>query len=206
MSAEYPDNPKVTFALYQLEDELMRQKDDPHPDFVHIVEHRDQVLERFQPIFLPRHIPNLTRDEFESFLYFENNHHWTGLHRVKKFMTRDMSLLRRAIAILLDEGRPVRERLNQLRPYYRNAEDSFVSHLGIPVLTAILLIAYPDQYGVWNDTSEKGLNFVRLWDPRWDNDPSGDVYVEMNAFFVELAKFLKIDLWTLDALWWVIKK
>jgi len=28
----------------------------------------------------------------------------------------------------------------------------------------------------------------------------------MNAIYLELAAALKIDLWTLDVLWWVIKK
>jgi hypothetical protein len=81
-----------------------------------------------------------------------------------------------------------------------------VSHLGTPVLTAILLVMHPEKYGVWNNTSDEGLHIVRLWDPRWEGEPAGDVYEEMNKIYLELAKYLGIDLWTLDALWWVLKK
>ena len=81
-----------------------------------------------------------------------------------------------------------------------------VSHLGMPVLTAILLIMHPDRYGVWNNTSDAGMKIVRLWQPRWETDPAGDCYVEINDIYRQLAHGLGIDLWTLDALWWVIKK
>jgi hypothetical protein len=206
LNASYSDNPYLNLAVIKLQDLLDDQQENPDTDFLDIITHRDQVLARYQPIFKPGHIPNLTRDEFESFLHYENNHHWSNLHRVKGYITRDMPLLRRAMNILLEEGRPVRERLNKLRPYYRDAAGSFVSHLGIPVLTAILMVAHPDKYGVWNNTSEEGLDIVGLWDQRWNKDPSGDVYDEMNRLFTELAQYLKTDLWTLDVLWWVLKK
>jgi hypothetical protein len=204
--SDLPADPRITFAAFKLENLLDQQKEQPDPDFVDITTHKDQVLERYQRIFNLDHIPNLTRDEFESFLYYENNHHWTDYHRVKKFMTSDMSLLRRALQLLLDETRLVHDRINRIRPGRHSAKDSMVSHLGIPVLTAILLVVYPEKYGVWNKTSEDGMEIVGLWDDRWDGDLAGDVYVEMNQIYHELCRYLKIDLWTLDALWWVLKK
>ncbi len=45
-----------------------------------IVEPRDQVFARFQPIFAASHLPQLQAEEFKPFLYFEHNQHWTGLH------------------------------------------------------------------------------------------------------------------------------
>lgn len=206
MDRDYPDDPKVAYALFMLQDLLELQQENPDADFFDIISHRDQVLARYQPIFHPSNIPHLTKNDFESFLLYKNNHHWSSLHRVRKFITSDMPRLREALTILLDERRPVRERLNQIRPERYFGQHSMVSHLGIPVLTAILLVVYPEKYGVWNNTSDEGLHIVRLWDARWEGDPAGDVYEEMNKIFLELSRYLKIDLWTLDGLWWVLKK
>jgi hypothetical protein len=117
-----------------------------------------------------------------------------------------MDLLRQALALLLEESRPVAERLNTIRPERHWGKDSMVPYLGIPVLTAILLIAHPERYGVWNNTSEAGMKIVQLWNPGWESGPAGDNYVEINAIYQQLCRYLQIDLWTLDALWWVIKK
>jgi len=206
MPGEYPDDPKLTYAIIWLQDELDKQRENPHRDFTDIITHKDQVLQRYQPIFHPSNIPSLTKEDFESFLLFKNNHHWTNLNRVQKFMTSNMPVLRQALAILVDEKRPIRERLNLIRPERHFGQHSMVSHLGTPVLTAILMIEHPEKYGVWNNTSENGLQMVRLWDPRWEGDPSGDVYEELNPILLQLSHYLKIDLWTLDALWWMFKK
>jgi hypothetical protein len=200
------DNPKVTYALIKLEDLLNEQRENPHPDFAHITSHKDQVLAYYQPIFSARHIPDLTKAEFESFLLFRNNNHWDSLHRVGKYMTEDMGLLREALATLVEESRPVRDRLNELRPERYWSAHSKVSHLGMPVLTAILHVMQPDKYGVWNNTSDAGLKTVRLWSKNWETGLAGDSYTEMNQIYLYFAEQLHIDLWTLDALWWVMKK
>jgi len=154
-----------------------------------------------QPISNFYQVPN-----FNLFLLFRNNHHWDSLHRVGKFMTADMNLLREALTILIDESEPIRERLNRLRPERYWGEHSMVSHLGMPVLTAILQVTQPDHYGVWNNTSDAGMKKIKLWKRKWDGQPAGDSFEEMNGIYLFLAKTLDIDLWTLDSLWWVMKK
>jgi len=206
MSSDDLDDPKVRYALYKLQDILEAQQEDPDPDFQDIISHKQAVLKRYQQVFNPQRIHLLSKKEFEDFLLYRNNHHWTDLHRVRKYMTENMALLRKALAMLLDESHPVRERLNLIRPERYWGEHSMVSHLGTPVLTAILMVVYPEKYGVWNNTSDEGLQIVRLWDSRWEVDPAGDVYEEMNQIYLQLCHYLKIDLWTLDALWWVLKK
>lgn len=200
------DNPKVTYALIKLEDLLNEQREKPHPDFLDITTHKNAVLARYQPIFSASHIPELTRSDFESFLLFKNNHHWTNMNRVGKYMVEEMGLLRDALTILVDERRPVRDRLNELRPERHWATSSMVSHMGMPVLTAILQVTRPDKYGVWNNTSDAGLKAVKLWEKRWETQLAGDSYIEMNDVYIYLAQHLNIDLWTLDALWWMMKK
>jgi hypothetical protein len=198
-------NPRLTFAIYKLQDVLEEQQVDPHPDYPEIVPWKHRVLRRFQPVFDPAHIPQMTEADFCSFLRFRNNHHWDSLCRVEDHMVEDMDALRSALLILLDESRTIISRLNEIRPERHWAEHSMVSHLGLPVLTAILQVMFPDIYGVWNNTSDVGMKMVKLWDKRWEKMKAGDVYVEMNSFYLQLSDALKVDLWTLDALWWVMK-
>ena len=199
-------DPLIKFALYKLEGELNNQRETPDPDFSDITSHQTEVLKRYQPIFSLSTIPSLGKEEFESFLVYKNNHHWDGLQRIKGRITRDMDLLREALSILLDESRPIEKRLNELRPEKCFGGESMVPFLGMPVLTAILLVAFPEKYGVWNNTSAAGLKLVELWDKPWDKQSAGVTYVQMNKLYLYFAEELKIDLWTLDALWWTLKK
>jgi hypothetical protein len=78
--------------------------------------------------------------------------------------------------------------------------------MGRAVATAILLVMYPEKYGVWNSTSEGGLKAVAvdLW-PRFERgEGEGSRYVKLNAIFAQLCQQLAVDLWTLDALWYCI--
>lgn len=157
-----------------------------------IVGSRDEVLSRFQPVFSGEHIPDLTEDEFRSFLLFSNNHHWP-LHRQWRKMCSDMPRLRDALSVLLDESRLIQERMD-----YAVA----VPGMGRGVMTAVLLVAYPEKYGVWNNTSEQALKALELW-PHFDwGEPFGSRYVKVNAVLADLARALDVDLWTLDAAFW----
>jgi len=158
---------------------------------------RDEVLERFQPVFSPGHLPQLRQDEFHAFLLLENNRHWSGLHRLSPKMCADMELLRDALSTLLDESQPVESRLDQAV--------SIVNGMGKAVATAILLVTHPDKYGVWNSTSEGGLKAVNLW-PRFERGESlGSRYVKINQILNQLTSDLQTDLWTLDMAWWHIE-
>lgn len=116
-----------------------------------IIDARDEVLACYQPVFSREHIPNLTQEEFSSFLYFDNNKHWTGLYRHVGKLTAAMKALRHALKILLEESRPIDQRFSEL------VGSSMVKGLGKALATAILLVAYPDRYGVWNNASEAAL-------------------------------------------------
>ncbi len=120
-----------------------------------IVATREQVFARYRPIFSPEHIPHLTKDEFTSFLYFENNRHWSGLYRTGLGAAADLNKLRAALAVLLDESRPIRERFPDAL--------GMVTGFGKGIATGILTVAYPEKYGVWNNTSEAALRQVGLW-------------------------------------------
>src|SRR5436190_2242185 len=74
-----------------------------------IVAPREQVFARYKPIFSCDHVASLSKEEFTSFLYFKNNRHWSGLYRKGLGAAADMGKLRLALAVLLDEGKPIRE-------------------------------------------------------------------------------------------------
>ena len=155
---------------------------------------RRQVFARFQPLFSADHLVQLTEGEFRDFLMLKNNRHWSGLHRLGPKMCIDMPLLRRALAVLIDEDRPIEERLDDVTRQ--------INGMGKAVATAILLIVFPAKYGVWNRTSEGGLKALDLW-PASDRGASlGQRYAQINEVLNRLARDLKIDLWALDMLWW----
>lgn len=197
---------KMAFAVQKLEDTLERLKAYPDKDFSDITYYKESVIRRYQNVFSPVRINRLTKDEFLNFLIYRNNHHWTNLCRVGKFMVEDMDSLRYALSLLVDESVDVATRLTLIRPERHLNTKALVSHLGTPVLTAILMIMHPDKYGVWNNTSDAGLRAVQLWERRWEKSSTGKAYVEMNAIYLQLSAMLKIDLWTLDALWWMVKR
>jgi hypothetical protein len=107
------------------------------------------VIARFGPLFERSHIPELTAAEFRPFLYFDSNHHWTGLHRQVNRITADMAALRAVLLVLTDEQKPISDRLDEMG-------DAIVG-MGKAIITAVLTVAFPDKYGVWNGTSEEAL-------------------------------------------------
>ena|SRR5690625_4066609 len=85
-----------------------------------ITDAKDEVLERYQPIFSLDHIPNLTAEEFKSFLLYQNNKHWKAIHRQSGSITEDMETLRKTLKLLLDESMPIEKRLKKIRPKNKN--------------------------------------------------------------------------------------
>lgn len=166
------------------------------PELKHIVDSRDKVMARFQPIFSENHLSQLTEEEFTAFLLFKNNCHWP-LHRSSSEICADMSLLRSSLSDLLDEEQPIEVRFDKA--------SKAVPGMGKAVISAILQVSAPEKYGVWNNTSEKGLKSLNLW-PRFDRSESmGGRYLKINQILSSLSHELQIDLWSLDALWWHVQ-
>jgi hypothetical protein len=161
-----------------------------------VIATRDQVLARYQPIFSMSHIPKLTKEEYTSFLYVENNHHWDSLYRRGLEAGDDMAKLRGALEILLDENKPIRDRFSR-------ALDN-VKGLGHGIASAILTVAYPEKYGVWNNTSEAALRQLGLWPDVERGAGAGGRYEKLNDLLSKIKTELKIDFWTLDVLWWYL--
>jgi hypothetical protein len=161
-----------------------------------IVATREQVFARYRPIFCLDHIPTLTKDEYTSFLYFENNRHWSGLYRKGLQAAANMETLRNALLLLLDEGKPLQTR-------FTSAIDQ-VNGLGKGTATGILTVALPEVYGVWNNTSESAMRQIEIWPEFEKGDSIGAKYAKVNAVLTRLRTDLGTDFWTLDAVWWSI--
>lgn len=170
-------------------------------EYKRIVAVRDEVLARFRPMFEPAALPRLTEQGFRDFLLFKNNRHWMSLERHGSVVCADMSRLRKALAILLDESRPIENRLTELVPV---RGPKFIPRLGKSILTPILLIHDPSKYGVWNSVSETGMRRLGVWPELEKNLGFGRRYKAMNDVLVELAQGLQIDQWFLDAMWWAV--
>ena len=112
-----------------------------------------------------------------------------------------MGRLRDALALLFDESKPLKNRLDRLRPAREQRDGPW---LGPAILTAILHVVYPDRYGVLNNTLKEGMERLGLWPQNLSENSLADQYEAVNPILVELAKKLGIDIWTLDYLWWYV--
>ncbi|WP_287371552.1 endonuclease NucS domain-containing protein [Oceanithermus sp.] len=179
-------------------DKLLRIRDvaRQNEEFDRMMLAREQVFADYKPLFSLDNLNNFDVEKFKSFLYFENNQHWTGLNRQVSRLLASKEKLIHALSILLDENRP-------LAPRFDEALGS-LKGFGKGLASAILLVAYPDKYGVWNNTSESAMKLLGIW-PTFKRGMSlGQKYEEINKVIVDTANQLEVDTWTLDGLWWLV--
>jgi len=162
-----------------------------------------EVIERFGNMFHPDNLDELTKDNFRSFLLFKNNRHWDGIHRQVNMITSDMDNLISALKILLDESKTLNERLDYLFP---KGKPNLIKGLGRAVLTPILLVVYPEKYGVWNSRTEEG--FKKLGEhPEFERGATfSEKYIQINDILLEYSHRYDISLFKLDAAWWLLSE
>jgi len=152
-----------------------------------------EVTQYFGVIFSEKGIRTLTKQDMTGFLSFRQNKRWREIS--KEDVTADMERLRAALLTLVDESRPVAERLNALEP---GRGELAVPHLGKAKLTPILLVTHPRRYGVWNDYSERALRGMGLFPEFGEGQHLGDQYESVNEVLVRLAAEYSVTLWWLD--------
>ena len=87
-----------------------RVKQDP------VIQRNEQeVREEYGPMFTPGGISTLDPDQFKSFLTMRGNRHWKSINRHSGKLTADLPLLKIALAILVDEAKPVWDRIDEAR-------------------------------------------------------------------------------------------
>lgn len=173
-----------------------------------VLEGRDQVLDRFGPLFRD-HADQLTESDVSDFLDFEKNCHWTGLHRQKPNILHDLDAVRHAVANLVK-----RKELNDDVAARFDAAEKSVKGFGAGIISPILYVAFPDYYGVWNSKSEFGLKLLNLWPMASRGESHGTVYGHVNNSLFHVRRMLNsdvlpgepmVDLWTVDYYWHALK-
>ncbi|HEY6736783.1 MAG TPA: hypothetical protein VI322_03645 [Candidatus Saccharimonadia bacterium] len=154
-----------------------------------------EVTGYWSVIFSSQGIATLTKQDMTGFLSYRQNKRWREIS--KDDVTADMERLRAALGVLLDEARPIADRLNELEPG-RGA--LAIPHLGKAKLTPILLVTHPRQYGVWNDYSERALRGLGVMPEFAPGTHLGEQYAAVNAVLVRLAAEYRVTLWWLDVL------
>lgn len=173
-------------------DQLQAVKAQMDEDPPKAIEHKDSILGEYQPVFQPDAVGTITQATFEEFLLYENNRHWTGLHRKKNMMTADMGQLREGLEALVDEERDFAPRVQEAKER--------VHGMGKATLSAILVTAFPEKYGVWNNSSEEALKQLDIWLEFERGSNFGQRYEQVNEVLRELGEELELDLWELDSL------
>lgn len=177
-------------------------------DALFIMRGRDTVLETFGPLFREG-ADRLTEEDMARFLDFEENCHWTGLHRQKPSILSNVTAVRHAIA-----------RLTQRKDYDDDLEERFdfacksVKGFGEGIVSPILFVSFPEHYGVWNSKAEFALKQLGLWIVQDKGDSKGRSYSKVNATLIQARNYLNrrlgsgehpVDLWTIDYCWHAIK-
>lgn len=178
-------------------------------DFEKVLRGRDDVISQFGSLFRDR--PHtITTEQMGDFLQFERNCHWTGLHRQAPNILSDIGAVRRAVSVLVgqpDRNLPLKTRFDMA--------NKMVKGFGPGIMSPILFVAYPSDYGVWNSKSEAGLKQLGLWFQPHKASP-GELYEAVRARLFHVRRVLneqmepgipKLDFWTIDYYWhalWVL--
>lgn len=158
------------------------------------IREEEQVIAKYGAMFHPDNIQHLTKEDFASFLLIRNNRHWEGIHRQVNMITADMDKLKAALGILVDESRPLKERLDALFP--KNSH-GMIKGLGRAIVTPILLVVYPDKYGVYNTKSEQGLVELGML-PNLKRKTFAEKYIAVNDALNKIADQFELTLWQVD--------
>lgn len=154
-----------------------------------------KVRAKYAPMFTQQGLTTLDPEMFRAFLTYEENQHWTGINRWSGKLTANLPQLKTALGILLDETKqPISSRIDEAR--------RTIDGLGKAVISAILQVASPEKYGVYNSASDEALRTIGMH-PRasvqgFDSLSTGKRYESVNQVLLELGTEYDISLWALD--------
>ncbi|MCJ7458775.1 MAG: endonuclease NucS [candidate division Zixibacteria bacterium] len=159
------------------------------------------VIEKFGFMFHSDNLDRLTAENFKSFLLIKNNKHWTGIHRQGNIITSDMDKLRKVLKLLVDESKPIEERLDEIIPKNPKNKPLTIKGLGRAVLTPILLVVHRDKYAVYNSIAEEGMRKFDIL-PKLKAESFAEKYVKINKKINDLAEKDGLSLWQMDDVWY----
>jgi len=133
-------------------------------------------------------------DLFLEFLDFKNNLHWKGIGRNKTEITQNRDKLGKTMLTLIDPGTSESKRIS----VFDKGSELFIPGLNKATITPILMIAFPDKYGVWNERSIKALTNLHLYSKFFTADKQSEKYRAINEILVNLSHKTGLSLWHLD--------
>lgn len=180
--------------------------DETKDDFInnpHLQEEEDAVLKEYGRMFDFNNIQFLTRKDFKEFWQFSNNRHWKHISRYSDTITEDMDKLRNVISFLLDENKPILERLNRV---IFEKGDLHINHLHKAKLTPILFVEYPKKYCVYNEITKSAIDKLGLLPNFSRNLTFGEKYLKINNTILDISRRYDISLWKIDYMWWQVER
>lgn len=154
-------------------------------------EEKKEVLNKYGKKFNVNEIEGLEFDALKEFSDFKNNHHWKNIFRHHNEIKENYEKNKRALKILVDpSGGTVYERL------YESYKIS--KGIGPALLTAILMVEFPETCGVLNRVSYEFLEAFNLI--AFPNNTVSYIrnYSKANEIILKLKELTQIDLWMLD--------
>ncbi len=164
---------------------------------------QEAAQDTYHRVFLPELLPQLSASGFNAFLRYENDRHWWGAAHHGELVETQMTVLRPALTLLLDESVPIADRLDSL-----TGEDRVEpgTSLDRDAITPILHFVYPAEYGVWNDLARSAMHYLGLYPSLRGLATFGTQYQVVNQTLRGVAREAGLDLGTLDCLWWLDEK
>jgi len=153
------------------------------------------AMEYYGKYFSPQNLNNITQEGFKDFLLLKNNKHWSGIHRQSQIY-ENMGRVCECLEILLDESKPLEQRLDFIAP---KGKPPFIKGLGRAVITPILMCVYPDKYSVYNRISDQGLRLLGRNTIK-ESDPFSKRYASLNAACHQLSEEIQQPLYLIDSM------
>ncbi len=188
MNLTTPDRNLLGAAMSQMLDDK---------EIADIVSARDEVYDRFSKVFTVQAVLDITEAEMRAFLDFKENKHWSNLQRASAPIFENFESTKTKLSDLLDPTRSSAERLNSINE---------IKGMGHGIATAILHVSSPEQFGVWNGTSESAMKRLGVWPAFPRGSSVGGKYRLINDVLNKLRLDLRTDLWTLDTFFWYIDR
>ena len=161
---------------------------------------RDEVIPKWSQVFSSKGLDTLTKEEFELFLSFNENRHWSNLQRTKGYYLGDFPHFIKSLHFLIDDRIPIEERINSIKD---KKSEYYLKGFSYATFSAVLLIHDMHQYPVLNGTVEGALAMLGIAKSiRSFGSTVGERYHNFTELAEFLSKELDIDYWLLDSLWW----
>ncbi len=165
------------------------------------------VIRKYSQIFNLKTIEDLTWEQLYGFTLWRNNKHWTNLQRENSKLKNNFEKVKGALRQLLNEDISITERLILTIP----SEAKYKADgLGPAIVTAILTVAFPDKYMVFNNTVIAAINALQEMGEL--DTGLGEIkkykfieqYDPLNRLVVGIAKKHGLSLWQMDWVWFYV--